>query len=232
LRLKKMPGDKIWVALETAGLRVARDMKPQEVASTVFAYATLSILQDIAHPSFYAARWELVCGLEAQDFSDESLYMLFHVYLMHHSASRSVTVSHPAWLVVGARDAWMRSVEGDNTVSRSQSKLARGFYEFGVRHEVERRTDDGYFSMDIYLPGYDVAVEFDGPTHYYHTSESSSTLRDAGGTGVRFSCAISVTNRLAEGSGRPTVRQQCWEALPGRGRCSAGIRVGTRRADP
>jgi hypothetical protein len=180
--LKRMPGDETWAALETAAVRVAQDMKPQHVANTVFAYATLSILHDVAHPSCYAALWELVCGLEAQDFSDKGLYMLFHVYLMHHSASRSVTVACPAWLVAEARDAWMRNVEDNNTVSWGQRNLARVFDELGVRHEVERRTDDGYFSMDIYLPDYDVAVEFDGPTHYYHTSESSSTLRDASTT--------------------------------------------------
>ena len=40
--------------------------------------------------------------------------------------------------------------------------------------------DDGYFSMDIYLPDFDVAVEFDGPTHYYHNStDTSSSSRDA-----------------------------------------------------
>jgi hypothetical protein len=43
---------------------------------------------------------------------------------------------------------------------------------------VECVTADGYFSMDIYLPEHDVAVEFDGPTHYYHNSDFSS-LRDA-----------------------------------------------------
>ena len=32
--------------------------------------------------------------------------------------------------------------------------------------------------MDIYLPEYDVAVEFEGPSHYYHSSASSSS-RDA-----------------------------------------------------
>jgi hypothetical protein len=73
----------------------------------------------------------------------------------------------------------MRSVEDDHTVSRGQRSLARVFDELGVRHEVEQRTDDGYFSMDIYLPDHDVAVEFDGPTHYYHASESSSTSWDA-----------------------------------------------------
>jgi hypothetical protein len=181
-KLKRMPGDETWAALETAAGRVARDMNSQNLATTVFAYATLSILRDVAHPSFYAALWELVCGLEARDFSDESLCMLFHVSLMHQSAGRSVTVVQPAWLMVEARDAWMRNVEDDVTVSRSQRELARVFDELGVRHEVERRTDDGYFSMDIYLPDHDVAVEFDGWTHYYNTSESSSTSRGASTT--------------------------------------------------
>jgi hypothetical protein len=180
--LKRTPADETWAALETAAVRVARDMNSQNVANTLFAYATLSILRDVAYPSSYAALWKLVCGLEAQDFSDEGLRMLFYVHLMHHSASRSVTVACPAWLVVEARDAWMRQVEGGNTASRSHRNLVRVFEELGVRHEVERRTDDGYFSMDIYLPDYDVAVEFDGPTHYYNTSESSSTLRDASTT--------------------------------------------------
>ena len=58
----------------------------------------------------------------------------------------------------------------------------REFDELGVCNEVERRTDDGYFMMDIYLPDYDVAVEFDSPTHYYHASEYSSTSRDASTT--------------------------------------------------
>jgi hypothetical protein len=181
-KLNRIPEDKTWAALETAAVRVARDMNSQDLANTLLSYATLSILHDVAHPSCYAVLWELVCGLVARDFSDEGLRMLFHVHLMHHSASPSVTVAHPAWLVVEARDAWMRQVEDDNTVSRGQRKLAQVFDELGIRHEVERRTDDGYFSMDIYLPDYDVAVEFDGPTHYYHTSESSSTIRDASTT--------------------------------------------------
>jgi hypothetical protein len=157
-------------------------MDSQAVANTVFAYASLSILYDVAHPSCYAALWELVCGLEARDFSDEELRMLFHAHLMHHSASRSVTVACPVWVMVEAQDAWMRQVEDDVTVSRGHRSLAQVFEELGVRHEVERRTDDGYFSMDIYLPDYDVAVEFDGPTHYYHTPESFSTSIDASTT--------------------------------------------------
>jgi hypothetical protein len=47
--------------------------------------------------------------------------------------------------------------------------------QLGVRHEVERVTGDGYYSMDIYLPESDVAVEFDGPSHYYRSNTSSSS---------------------------------------------------------
>ena len=49
--------------------------------------------------------------------------------------------------MVDARDAWMK--HGDNKVSRSHLELAKMFDELGVRYEVERVTDDGYFSMDI-----------------------------------------------------------------------------------
>jgi len=99
---EKDAGDETWAALETAAVRAAPCMNPQNVANTVFAYATLSILHDVAHPSCYAALWELVCGLEARDFSDEGLRMLFHVHLMHNSTSRSVAVAHPEWVMVEA----------------------------------------------------------------------------------------------------------------------------------
>jgi hypothetical protein len=124
--------------------------------------------------------WDLVCRLQASDFIDEGLRMLFHVYLMHHFSSPSglVKVAYPAWLMVDARDAWMQQVRDGITVSRSHRALASVIGELGIRHEVERVTGDGCFSMDIYLPEYDVAVEFEGPSHYYHSSASSSS-RDA-----------------------------------------------------
>ena len=123
------------------------------------------------------------CGLEAGDINREELCMLFHAHLMHNSsdATRSVKVAYPAWLMAEARDAWKQQVRDDNTVSDAQRELARVIAELGVSNELERLTDDGYFSMDIYLPEYDVAVEFDGLSHYYHnsTDSSSSTSRDA-----------------------------------------------------
>jgi hypothetical protein len=175
--LGRMPEGKTWAALEGAAVRVAPDVNPQELANTLWSCTTLSTLRDVNLPSSYATMWELVCDMGAPDFIDEGLRMLFHAHLMHvYFLSSHVTanVSTPGWLTVEARDAWMRSVSDDNTVSRSHRELAEIFYELGVRHEVEHVTDDGYFSIDIYLPEYDVAVEFDGPWHYYNDSQSSS----------------------------------------------------------
>jgi hypothetical protein len=180
-KLGRMPGDQAWAALEAAAGRLAPSMNSQDLANTVFAYATLSTLRDVELPSCHAAVWDQVCGLEARDFKDEELRMLFHAHLMHDSSdtSRSVKVAYPAWLMAEAREAWMRNVLDDNTTSSGQRELARVFGELGVKHQEERVTDDGYFSMDIYLPKHDVAVEFDGPTHYM---DSSSTSRDASRT--------------------------------------------------
>jgi len=180
-KLGRVPDDKAWAALNTAAGRVARDMNSQDLTTALWASATLFTLRDVDHPPCYAAMWDLVCGLKASDINGEELRMLFHVHLMHRfsSSSGSVKLAYPAWLMVDARDAWMRDVRDDTTTSQSQQDLASVLDQLGIRHEVERVTDDGYFSMDIYLPDYDVALEFDGPTHYYHSSRASSSSQDA-----------------------------------------------------
>jgi hypothetical protein len=181
--LGKMLEGKTWAALEATAGRLVLKMNSQDLSNTVFAYATLSTLRGVELPSCYAAVWDKVCGMEARDFIDEQLQILFHAHLMHgHFLSSQVAanVSTPGWLMVEARDAWMRGVRDDSTVSRSHRELAETFAELGVRHEVEHVTDDGYFSIDIYLPDHDVAVEYDGPSHYYY-NDSNSSSRGGGG---------------------------------------------------
>jgi hypothetical protein len=175
--LGRVPIDKTWAALYTAAGRMARDMNSQGLTTLLWASATLFTLRDVEHPPCYAAVWDLVCGLKASDVIKEDLCMLFHVQLMHQlpSSSGSVKVACPFWLMTEARDEWIRVVRDDTTVSKSHRALASVIGELGIRHEVERVTGDGYFSMDIYLPEYDVAVEFDGPSHYCHSSASSSS---------------------------------------------------------
>jgi hypothetical protein len=111
--LDRTPREETWTALEAAAGRVAPDMTSQGLANTLLAYATLPTLRGVELPSCYAAVWDKVCGLEAGAFSDEGLCMLFHAHLMHKSfdTNRSVKVAYPAWLMVEARDAWMRDVE-------------------------------------------------------------------------------------------------------------------------
>jgi G:T-mismatch repair DNA endonuclease (very short patch repair protein) len=179
--LGRMPGDETWAALDAAAGRVAPGMESQGLANLVWGYAALSTLRDVELPSCHAAVWDRVCGLEARDFNHEQLCMLFQAHLMHNSSDASPSLAYPAWLMKEARDAWRRDVRDDNTVSDAQRDLARVFGELGVKHQVARVTDDGYFSTDIYLPEHDVAVEFGCYWHYYHdsTDSSSSSSRDA-----------------------------------------------------
>ena len=52
---------------------------------------------------------------------------------------------------------------------------------------MERLTDDGYFSVDVYLPDDDGALEFEGPGHFMITDggEGAGGPGDAPGTSTR-----------------------------------------------
>jgi peptidoglycan hydrolase-like protein with peptidoglycan-binding domain len=176
----RIPGDNTWAALTYAAGRVARDMESQDVVNLLYAYTILFILQHVEYPSCYAVVWDQVSSLKLRDFSREALLMLYHVHLMHSLSGSNgpATVQYPAWLMVEARDEWIREVRDDSTVSIGHRELASVFDKLGIRYEIEHVTADGCFSMDIYLPVQDVAVEFDGPTHYYRKIEDSSSSQD------------------------------------------------------
>ena len=106
-------------------------------------------------------------------FKDVDLVNVFHAYLMHTElVSEGVRgeVTFPPWIMHEAREAWMCQVRYDATVSRDQEKIASIIGELGVPHELERLTNDGYFSVDVYMPNGDVALEFDGPSHFINIS--------------------------------------------------------------
>ena len=123
-------------------------------------------------------RYDVVSGLDASAFTDDGLCQLFQAHLAHGLSRRDegsssddsglhVDLNQPAWLTTVARDAWTSQVIDGNLVSYSHLSVIKALKALGVKHEVERLTDDGYFSMDIYLPDHDVCVEVDGPSHYY-----------------------------------------------------------------
>jgi hypothetical protein len=166
-------------------------MNSQNLANALWAYKALSTLQGVELPSCYAALCDLISGLESRDFNQEGLRALFHVHLMHKfstSANVQAPVSYPAWLMTDAREAWMRNVRDETKISNGHRALVRVLNELGVGNQVERVTDDGCFSMDIYLPEYNVAVEYDGPSHYYSHNEDASSSSTAT-LKTRWGCA-------------------------------------------
>ena len=172
------PAGKVWRELEMAADRLVHNISGEHVTNALWAFSTLYIVQRVYRPTCYAKMWDRVCQLKLSDFSEDSLATLFQVHLMHTFTGprEPVNVMYPPWLMVDARRAWMSKVEHANsTISRSQRKLASAFDELGVRYEVQRMTDDGYYSMGIYLPEYDIAVELDGPTNYYQAGDTLSS---------------------------------------------------------
>jgi len=66
----------------------------------------------------------------------------------------------------------MREIRDNVTVSRPHKAFASIIGDLGVQYEVECLSDDDNFSVDVYLPDDDVAIEFDGPTHFMNISNS------------------------------------------------------------
>ena len=103
---------------------------------------------------------------------------LIHTELVSGQVRNAVRgeVTFPPWMMHEAREAWMvnaRDPGGDQNVTRSHKEIAEiaSFIgELGIRHEVEHLTADGYFSVDVYLPDADVALEVAGPSHFNHVS--------------------------------------------------------------
>jgi len=101
--------------------------------------------------------------------------MVFNAYLIHTELVGGDVldeVTFPEWIMHEAREAWMHSIRNQVTVSSDHRQVASLIGDLGVRYEVECLSDDDYFSVDIYLPDDDVAIEFDGPTHFMNTSDS------------------------------------------------------------
>ena len=178
----------------------SRDMNPRNLACVAWAFSTLSALSTLSmrdgvdHPWCYPSIWDKVGGFNAEDFSPEEKRMLFQAFLLHHLTTSSgrptvnieklegrvpVEVAYPAWLTVDARDAWKRDVQvkAADTPGPWLQQLASVVGQLGLQHEVYRVTGDGYFCMDIYLPEYDVAVEFNYKTQYYKGNDISIVSR-------------------------------------------------------
>jgi len=143
----------------------------QEVLNTLWSFLALAATRGVPLPACYPSLWRAARGFDVGSLKDVNLFSLFHAYLMHielvsGDVRSEVAVAFPSWIMHEAREAWMRNARDHVTVSRDHKELASIIGELGVPHEVEHLTDDGYFSVDVYLPEADVALEFDGPHHF------------------------------------------------------------------
>jgi hypothetical protein len=167
--LRLTPGAEALAALEAAVVRVGPSMTPQGVANALWSFPTMAATQSLPLPTCYPSLWRLVHGLDVGSFKDVHLYMLFHAHLiLTELVGGDVLdeVTFPPWIMHEAREAWMRNIRDDVTVSKSHKEMASIIGELGILCEVECLSDCGYFSIDVVLPDHDVAIEFDGPTHF------------------------------------------------------------------
>jgi molybdopterin-binding protein len=177
-----MPGAEAFATLDAAGVRVARDMTPQAVANTLFGLLTLAATRGAPLPACYPALWQAACGFDSNSFGVVGLRALFQAHLIHTELVNGDVldeVTFPPWIMHEAREAWMRQAQEEVKMVRTHREIASILGELGIPHEVEHLTDDGYFSVDVYLPGGDIALELDGPTHFIAPAGEGGAPGDA-----------------------------------------------------
>jgi hypothetical protein len=164
------PGAETRAALEAAAMRVGPSMNAQDVASTLWSLPTMAATRGLCYPSL----WRLAHGLDVGSLKDVELRMLYHAYMiLTELVGGDVLneVTFPPWIMAEAREAWMRNVRDDVTVSSDHKQIATIIGDLGVRHVVESLSDGGCFSVDVFMPDDDVALEIDGPSHFINTSD-------------------------------------------------------------
>lgn len=181
-----------WRAMTTGMEEVIETLKPHEVMNAVWAMAAAHVTgEKLPLTPAYAMAWRRLCSIPLDGFArSESRAMtrspggfaksdrakigiIHHARLIHErlfppesAASVDIGAIMPSEMALAtARD--FRADVMDTTRSKMQDKIAETLSDIGIEFETEKRSADGNFSMDFYLPRYDVALEYDGPSHYY-----------------------------------------------------------------
>ena len=181
-----------WRAMTTGMEEVIETLKPHEVMNAVWAMAAAHVTgEKLPLTPAYAMAWRRLCSIpwtgsarsESRAMtrspggfakSDRAkIGIIHHARLIHErlfppesAASVDIGAIMPSEMALAtARD--FRADVMDTTRSKMQDKIAETLSDIGIEFETEKRSEDGNFSMDFYLPRYDVALEYDGPSHYY-----------------------------------------------------------------
>ena len=172
------------------------------MSTTLWSVLSLAATRAVPLPGCYPSLWQAACGLEERSFNRVEIRMLFHAHLIHTELVGGVArgeVTFLPWIMHQAREAWMYSARDDVTVSRSVKEIASILGDLGIRNEVERLTDDSYFSVDMYLPDDDVALEFDGPSHFIQICDGGEGAAPGGvGDASRASTRKTMSTELRD----------------------------------
>jgi len=167
--------------------RVGPSMSAQGMANTLWSISALAATRSLPLPACYPSLWRQAHGLEVGSVKDVHLRMMYHAYLILTELVGGEVldeVTFPPWITHEAQEAWMRNVRDDVTESSWVTEATSIIRDLGVRCEVERLTDDKCFSVDVFLPDHNLAIEFDGPTHFINASDGGEggAPGDASGT--------------------------------------------------
>lgn len=188
------PSPGAWVALTDAVGARMDELKTHEVMNVAWAMAAMHVTGEKSPlmPA-YAKAWKRLCATPLSEFQasksrairrdgaidsalatdDKIVGIVHHVRLIHErlfppesAASVDLGAVMPRELETASIDEWNRQVKKP-VKSKMQLNIAEVISQAGIEFQAEKMSADGYFSMDFYLPEYDVALEYDGPSHYY-----------------------------------------------------------------
>ena len=180
--------DATWARFNDALEKHADAFEPDELASAAWARAAIRAC-DPSEPDvrFDERAWRRLAGLNAGDFErTESLLVAYHAWRVgrellppthddsfderrraprENKENENPAESNPESFpfLAAARDAWRAQRQAQ---SASQRLVGDALTRLGVAHVPEHDFDADQ-ATDFFLPAHDVAVEFDGPTHFY-----------------------------------------------------------------
>ena len=189
-RLGKVPSRDAYNALDAAAARTAGSMSARNIANALWSFLALAATRGAPLPRCYGELWRAAGELDTRAMLDVNWCNFFHAYLIHAEligvsavGKKGVGVDvvldrpdaaalvdgarhFPPWLAVDAEEAWTRNAFEEVEVSSGHREVADALEYLGIGHEMECLTDDEYFSLDLYVPEHDCAIEVDGPTHF------------------------------------------------------------------
>jgi len=151
------------------------DGNSQDLSNLTWAIAAVGAFESL----LYKAAVRQLFRRDAKEFAPEGLKMIFHAMLMQKDfdPDRSkVDVVYPDWVNEDARKAWLTQTT-ETRVSTFQQQVALTIKGLGVETVMEHTTEDEVYSMDICILDKKVAIECDGPSHYYTNLTSVPTQK-------------------------------------------------------